>query len=349
MDALAAQSLLLLAEETSPRLRGPDAKAALQVLEDRHADWLAALDWFIGHGHTDEGLRLASSLYRYWISQQRFEEGATWFDRTLDMAGGEPRLRGAATVNAAFMPFWLGRDERAAELFGRGLEIGRDIADPGLVSQALGGLARVAFRGDVAEGRRLAREALDVSVAASDEAGRPNALHPLGVGAQIAGDLSEARQWMTERLALVRTTGNEFLIASEASNLSMVERQLGNLQAAEELAREAVEICERTGDQFTRPFAIAGLAAIAAERGDAARAATLLGVAEAIMSAQNMAWPPDERPHYEHLLNVLPQQLGRARFERARAEGRALTPARAVAVALEVRPASEAGRTRYAG
>ena len=34
---------------------------------------------------------------------------------------------------------------------------------------------------------------------------------------------------MTQRLALVRATGNEFLIASEASNLSMVERQLGNL------------------------------------------------------------------------------------------------------------------------
>ena len=73
-----------------------------------------------------------------------------------------------------------------------------------MISQALGGLARVALRTDVAEGRRLAREALAVSEGAADEAGRSNALHLLGVGAQIAGDLSEARDWMTQRLALVR-------------------------------------------------------------------------------------------------------------------------------------------------
>ena len=101
--------------------------------------------------------------------------------------------------------------------------------DAPLISQALGGLARVALRTDVPEGRRLAHEALEVSEAAGDEGGRSNALHLLGVGAQIAGDLPEARDWMTKRLALVRSLGNDFLVASEASNLSMVERQLGNL------------------------------------------------------------------------------------------------------------------------
>ena len=62
----------------------------------------------------------------------------------------------------------------------------------------------MALRTDVAEGRRLAGEALAVSDAADDEPGRSNALHLLGVGAQIAGDLLEARDWMTQRLALVR-------------------------------------------------------------------------------------------------------------------------------------------------
>ena len=73
-----------------------------------------------------------------------------------------------------------------------------------MISQALGGLARVALRRDVDEGRRLGGEALAVSEAAGDEAGRSNALHLLGVGAQIAGDLEEARDWMARRLALVR-------------------------------------------------------------------------------------------------------------------------------------------------
>jgi non-specific serine/threonine protein kinase len=339
MDARAAESPLRLAEEASPRLRGPAAKEALQQLESAHSDLLAALQWFIDQERVDDALRLANALYRFWITQQRFDEGALWFDRVLGSPAGETRLRGAAFINAGFMPFWLGQDDGAAAHFGRGLEIGRQLGDPPMISQALGGLARVALRTDVAEGRRLAREALAVSEGAADEPGRSNALHLLGVGAQIAGDLQEARDWMTQRLALVRATGNELLIASEASNLSMVERQLVNLDTAEALAREALEICERIGDQFTKPFAISGLAAIATDRREFERAATLVGAAEAIMEAQHMAWPPDERPHYERMLAVLPEAMGSAEFDRARAVGGAMTSSEVVNFALGARSA----------
>jgi MalT-like TPR region len=189
----------------------------------------------------------------------------------------------------------------------------------------------------VAEGRRLAREALAESEAAGDEPGRSNALHLLGVGAQIAGDLTEARDWMTQRLALVRRLGNDFLVASEASNLSMVERQLGNLDTADGLAREALEIGERIGDQFSKPFALSGLAAIATERREYERAAILVGAAETIMEAQHMAWPPDERPHYERMLADLPGAMGQDEFDQARGRGHSMAPNEAVRYALATR------------
>jgi tetratricopeptide (TPR) repeat protein len=334
VDERTTSTLLTSAEEASAGIRGPDPKAAVERLETDYDQLLAALQWFLDEGRTEEALRLANALYRFWITKQRFEDGAFWFDRALGASGGDDQLRGAAFINAGFMPFWLGHDERAAELFSQGLGIGRQLVDASLVSQALGGLARVALRTDVAEGRRLAREALDISDAANDVAGRSNALHLLGVGAQIAGDLPEAREWMTQRLALVRSQGNEFLVASEASNLSMVERQLGNLEAAESLARESLSISQAIGDRFTVPFAFSGLASIAAERGAYERAATLLGAAEAVMEAQHMAWPPDERPHYERLLATLPESMGQAAFERARAGGRSMADAHAISFAL---------------
>lgn len=334
MDAHVAESMLALAERVSPGIIGPDGKAALEQLEERHADLLAAMQWFIDEGRTDEALRLANALYRFWITKQLFQEGASWFDRLLESPGDDERLRGRAAINAGFMPFWMGDDDRAAVQFGGGLEIGRRLGDPPLISQALGGLARIALRSDVAEARRIAGEALAVSEAAGDEPGRSNAIHLLGVGAQIAGDLLEARQWMIQRLALVRAEGNAFLIASEAGNLGMVERQLGNLEAADALVREALEIAERRGDEFMKPFAFSGLAAIATERGQFERAATLVGAAEAIMEAQGMAWPPDERPHYERMVAVLPEAMGSAAFERARRAGRSMTTSDAVALAL---------------
>ena len=337
MDVRTAESLLNLAEDASARARQPGSKAAIDSLESRYGDLVSALEWFIDQERTDDALRLANALYRFWISKQEFDEGELWFDRVLGAPGGNTSLRGKASINAGFMPFWLGQDDRAAAHFGRGLEIGRQLGDGPMISLALGGLARVALRTDVAEGRRLAGEALAVSEEAADEHGRSNALHLLGVGAQIAGDLLDARDWMTKRLALVRATGNEFLIASEASNLSMVERQLGNLDSAEALAREALQICGRIGDEFTRPFAISGLAAIATERREFDRAATLVGVAEAIMEAQHMAWPPDERPHYERMLAVLPDAMGSDEFDRARAVGRSMTSNEASNLALGAR------------
>ena len=335
MDASSAESILAYVEATAPGITGPDARVALDGLLERHADVLAAMTWFIEADRPDDGLRIANAMYRFWITQQRFDEGALWFGRVLAANGGDEHLRAKAMVNAGFMPFWTGDDAQASELFGRALDAGRRLGDAPVTSQALGGLARVALRTDVPEARRLGHEALDVSTAAGDEAGRSNALHLLGVGAQIAGDLLEARDWMTQRLALVRATDNEFLIASEAANLGMVERQLGNLDEAEALDREALEIGERIGDQFTRPFAISGLACIALDRGRHVRAATLVGAAEAIMKAQNMAWPPDERPHYERLLTELPEAMGPAEFERVRSSGRSMAPSQVTAFALE--------------
>lgn len=338
MDLSNAESTLRFAEEASAGATGPDAKDALERQEARLDEILAAMDWFLEAGRIDEALRVANALYRFWITKQRFAEGAAAFERVLATPGGDDLLRGKAVLYAGMMPFWMGDDPRASQLFGEALETGRRLGDAPLTSQALGGLARVALRTDVPEARRLAAEALAVSDAANDEGGRSNALHMLGVGAQLAGDLLEARMWMTQRLALVRQTDNQFLIASEAANLSMVERQLGELDAAEALAREALEIEARTGDQFTTPFAISGLASIATERGQFERAATLVGAAETIMETQGMAWPPDERPHYERLLTALPDAIGLEVFEGFRDRGRAMTLRDAVAIALEPTP-----------
>ena len=48
-----------------------------------------------------------------------------------------------------------------------------------------------------------------------------------------------------------------------------------------------------------------------------------------------MAWPPDERPHYERLLETLPEAMGSIEFERARASGRSMAAGDALDFALE--------------
>jgi tetratricopeptide (TPR) repeat protein len=334
MDGPTATSLLAFAEATVPAMKGSDARTAFAEIDQRYGDLAAAIDWFVESDETDAALRLVNALDPFWTDKQRFDDGWAAYERALSGAGGDPKLRAKAWINAGFMPFWSGDDDRASNAFGRGLAMSRELGDRSLEASALGGLVRVAMRSDVEQGRRLAREQLALSDATGNIAGRSDALHLLGVGAQIAGDLVEAKSWMRQRLALVREQGNDGLIASEAGNLSMVERQLGNLTEAEALVREMLEIAERRGDEFLKPFAMSGFAAIATERGEFVRAATLVGAAEAIMEAQGAAWPPDEKPHYERMLMILPERMGAPAFEHARAAGRSMVAADAVTFAL---------------
>jgi non-specific serine/threonine protein kinase len=257
------------------------------------------------------------------------------------MPGGEDARRGRALFDAGYLAFWKGDDERSAALQRRALELGRVTNDPTVTALALGGLARIALRAaDLAEARRLCREALVVTEGTTDRAGRSGAMHVLGVAAQMAGDLTEARDLMSARIALAREQGNFARISSEAGNLSMVERQLGNLERAEALAREALDIDYRRGDHMAIPWKVNGLAAVAADRGEFHRAATLIGVADATMEAAGGAWPPDEWQHYERTVATLTEQMGATTFEQARAAGRLMATPDAVEYALRARSAA---------
>ena len=294
MDEPAAEALLELASRAQPGLDGLDRKALFAQLEERHDELVAAIEWFLDHGRTEEALRLANALARFWTASGRLEEGSGWFGRVLAAAGGTDANRGRACFEAGLIEFWRGDDDRASMLHGRALEIGR-AGDRTVTALALTGLARVALRrNDVHEAQRLCRDALAASEGVEPPLGRANALNVLGVAAQMAGDPANARQFMSERMALARQLGQYGGIAAEAANLAMVEHQLGNFD----------------------------------------RAATLVGAAEAMMTAQGTAWPPDERPHYELTIAKLVEAMGPAGLAQARAEGRKLRSEEAVKLAL---------------
>jgi len=333
-----AESLLNFAEEVGPGLRGLEAKAVFGQLDQRYGDLQSAIEWFIDKGRTDEALRLAISLVPFWMATKRLDAGSAWIDRALALPGGDDAYRGRALFDAGYLAFWKGDDERSSALHNRALRLGRQTNNPTVTALALVGLARIALRTDVDEARRLCREALAVTEGTADRVGRSSAMHVLGVAAQMAGDLLEARELMSERITLAREMGNLATVSSEAGNLSMVERQLGNLEEAEALAREALDIDYRRGDDLAIPWKLNGLAAVATDRGEFDRAATLIGAADVTMEAAGGAWPPDELVHYQRTVATLSDAMGSAAFERARAAGYSMSTPEIVDFGLGTRP-----------
>jgi hypothetical protein len=144
---------------------------------------------------------------------------------------------------------------------------------------------------------------------------------------------------MRARISLGRETGNDTLIAVESANLSMVERQLGNLDRAHALSREALEIVARQGEELMIPWVVNGLAAVTAALGDLERAAILNGFAEAGIERAGGKWPPDEREQYEWTLATLRAGMAPDALDRAREQGRRLSGAAGVELALSDPPA----------
>jgi predicted ATPase len=68
--------MLDLAEQAAAGITGPNPRESLDRLKERSDDLLAAMGWFIDAGRTDEALRLANDLYRFWTTKQRFDEGS---------------------------------------------------------------------------------------------------------------------------------------------------------------------------------------------------------------------------------------------------------------------------------
>jgi tetratricopeptide (TPR) repeat protein len=332
MDAATADALLAAAQEGRTAMRSRD-EDAVDRMERDYPGMRAALDWNLEHGRVERADRLATALIPFWIATKRIAEGMAWFAGAIPKPGADPR-RARAEYDHGYLAFFAGHYELAETRFADARRLATQTDDVDVVALALAGLARVALNADPAEAVRLLREAIEVSAEVPESEGRSSANHVLGVALQMAGDLHGAREVMSERLERARRGGNQFVVAIESANLSMVERKLGNLDAAEALSIEALQTVSRQGDEMAIPWVINGLAAVTAAQGRLERAATLIGTAESLLERAGGEWPADEREQYDEAVAIVKAGLAPTAFDAARGAGGAMSLDTAVAYAL---------------
>jgi tetratricopeptide (TPR) repeat protein len=334
METAQAQALCSLAEAADLGLRGLDARMWRERIDSAIEEIESAFEWLLEHDRS-AALRMATALAEYWRTAGRIPEGRAWLDRSLDAGDRDDPVSPRALYENALLAFWQGDDDASRSLLSRSLETARRLGDPTGEAVALCGMARVALReGDLDRARSQCEEALQCVAETDDRLGRSNALHVLGVTAQMRGDLREAAGFMNRRLALARELNFVSSVASEAANLSVVERQLGNLERATQLALESLRISERRGDEWMLPYDLNSFAGIAAAQKDFVRAARLLGAAARMMESMGTAWPPDEKPHFEATRSAAEAALATGAFEHAWSEGEHMARSELIAYAV---------------
>ena len=105
---------LKLAEDHDPD-RQTVEKVSPQLLDEEHDNLRSALGRAL-RTSPDEALRLAVSLWRFWLARGHFAEGSAWLDQTLAVASPAAEERSRALLALALLEARQGHTSRFAEL-----------------------------------------------------------------------------------------------------------------------------------------------------------------------------------------------------------------------------------------
>lgn len=304
------------------------------------------------HGHLEDG--------RAWL--ERFLQLTE---------GEVSALRADAYTGAGILAFMLGDQAAASVLHERSLELHREVGDSDGIAFAANNLANAAvLSGDYATARRLyqtvvdwakerddprvvgfssvnmaeavaldgepekARAQYDEGIAAfrqaSDRWGEAMALDSLGVMLARQANPGEADGLHQQALEISRQIGDERGVARALAHRGDVAVRTGDRDRAKGLYLESLEIRRRLGDLPGTASAMEKLASVVTEENPRA-AAVLLGAAERVRDLIRAPVPRAVREEYEAFRQTVQALLGEVPFEDARAEGRRLSPAAALA------------------
>jgi class 3 adenylate cyclase len=205
VEARHAEWFLELATRAEEALPRPDRTAWLARLDVEHDNIRAALDRSL-LSHPERALRIAGSMWHFWLWRAHLAEGRRWLDLALARAPGRSALQGTALLGSAVLTVRSGRPQEGIALAEQSLEIYRDLGDKRSSCRVLHTIAPSAWSLDDAAGaERVYRESLALAEEADFGPGRAAAMEGLGIIRWSRGHRQEAEALLQESLALFRS------------------------------------------------------------------------------------------------------------------------------------------------
>jgi predicted ATPase/class 3 adenylate cyclase len=322
---------------------------------------------------TAQVLRLGVALKRYWITRSLVGEGLTLLMPVLDRpeAQADPQLLAAALAAAAslcagtvdiaiarrlaeqavtlarqlradpllveslgtlsYVDYLMGDSERGLSPGQEAVECARQLGDDVLLGESLVNYLLWDDLIDLEHAGPMFAEAIAATTRSGDHLYASYANSQAAVYALRTGDIPAARAYLEGAARAMREIGDKgrhMLI-----NLGWVLRQDNDPEEARSSFESALRASRRNGERSATAYASLGLACLAADAGDWRRAAVLHGIAQAFLDSTGQPWEALEASYREDSLAGVRASLGQEPFDRAYAEGKALSFARAMDLA----------------
>lgn len=368
---LHAQYYLALAEISKIELDGPNQATWLAILEAEADNFRGALEWSREAGEMELLAQLAGAMVEFWERRGLLNEGRRWLDLALSRPNLEPPLRalllrgaGALAIYQRDLPrarVWLEealrldeaakdepgiagtlmrlvgvalyqeRPDEAEGLCSRALDLYDSLSDQAKKAWALRALGEIkAVQGDLAGAMPLFEQSLDLCRQLGELRGLAGALTYIGGASRAMGDFERARTATEEALRLHRQLGDKWASASSLDCLAIVAAADGAWERAHELTTESIRLHGELGNPTGVTWVFNELARSIAELGRMQRATLLWGAAiaaDTIRPAET-----ERRILADPNVDITRSMLGTEVFNRSLAQGKELSPDRAINV-----------------
>jgi non-specific serine/threonine protein kinase len=231
------------------------------------------------------GGELACSLYGYWQISGLLGEGGYWLTKVLDRFPGPGPERARALVNRGFLRSFSGDISNALADCEAGTAMARTIGDDGTTARGYQHTQlTLTFLGRHDEALKVADEARARLRACGDLIGELILVGQLGHLHHLAGRPDESVAVCEEGLALLGADSREQWIQTYLYFISGIAlfQMPGREADCELMLRKGLAGKQELGDIVGTAYALDGLGWLAQKTGSPARAAWLMGAAEAL-------------------------------------------------------------------
>jgi len=203
--------------EREETVRGKDQRRVLQEIGEELDNVRAAWRWAVERGKTGCVAGMLETLYQFYETRSRFQEGAevfAWAAQTM-----QPRLDGAdgtaerivhtlEMYRSVFL-FRLGKVQEARDILEKKLEVFRVKEEWLAAAFCLSQLARIAtLEGKLDQTKLLAGEGVSLARAARLQQGEVENLYRLGTVAYHQNNYEDARQFFQQALQIYQEMGD---------------------------------------------------------------------------------------------------------------------------------------------
>jgi non-specific serine/threonine protein kinase len=349
---------LAFAEETKPKLLGPEQAVCFDRLERENDNFRAALERSYTEGseagsadveivpgitRVEAGIRLAVALGFYWVLRGRGRENLPRVMALLALAPPGTTTRAqAVTVAAHVSGHMLGQYQIAVPLADEGVQMWRVLDDAYGLAVALLRRGQLAFEtGDYALANALLSEARDRFRDLGQDAGPevPTACWMAEV-AQAQGDPDRAIQLYDQVLPEARARGDSHVIAHCLREVARLRRKQGDPVLALSLLQESAVLYVPIKDVRCACILLEDLAGVLCDRDRPAEAVRLFAASEALREIIGRPLTRSQIVTHDRDVEAAKQRLGPEEFEAAWSAGRVMSWEQAVAYAARLEDGS---------